>query len=105
MIAVVEPAAGAFGFHPVIFPVIDENRKFALQGGLAHAPGRIKSVATLLATVPVGRPPGIITVGMLALRTTGAPPTSPRMSCVVLDPLLATQRGLLAVIEMPHGLV
>src|SRR5881394_2760249 len=105
MVAVVEPAAGAFGLHPEIFPVIDENRKAARQGALAQGPGRIKSVAAaLLATVPVGRPPGIVTVDMPALRITGAPDTSPRMSCVVLVPLLATQKGLLAVIEMPHGL-
>src|ERR1051325_4001632 len=104
MTPVVEPAVGAFGLHPVIFPVIDENRKAALQGALAQGPGRIKSVARpVLATVPVGRPPGMVTVGMLALRTTGAPPTSPRMSCVVLVPLLATQKGLLAVAEMPQG--
>src|SRR5204862_6375996 len=104
MAPVVEPAAGAFGSQPTMLPVIEENRKFAPQGALAQAPGRTNSVATGLATVPVGRPPGIVTVGMPALRTTGAPPTSPRMSCVVLVPSLATQKGLLPVIEMPHGL-
>src|SRR3954469_17112895 len=88
-----------------MFPVIDANRKFAPQGALAQAPGRTNSVATGLATVPVGRPPGIVTVCGLALRTTGAPDgTSPRMSCVVLVPLLATQKGLLPVSVMPHGL-
>ena len=40
----------------------------------------------------------------LPLRTTGAPPTSPRMSWVVLVPLLETQKGLEAVIDMPQGL-
>src|SRR5215212_7794167 len=104
MTAVVEPAAGAFGSQPVILPVIEAKRKFAPHGALAQAPGRTNSVATGLATVPVGRPPGIVTVGMPALRTTGAPPTSPRMSCVVLVPLLATQKGLLAVREIPQGL-
>src|SRR5215218_11280553 len=104
MTAVVEPAAGAFGSQPVMLPVIEAKRKLAPHGAAAHAPGRTNSAATGLATVPVGRPPGIVTVGMPALRTTGAPPTSPRMSCVVLVPLLATQKGLLAVSEMPHGL-
>src|SRR3954467_7932083 len=104
MTAVVEPAAGAFGSQPTMLPVIEAKRKFAPQGALAQAPGRTNSVETGLATVPVGRPPGIVTVCGLALRTTGAPPTSPRMSCVVLVPLLATQKGLLAVNVMPQGL-
>src|SRR5215216_6761361 len=104
MTALVEPAAGAFGSQPVMLPVIEAKRKFAPTGALAHAPGRTNSVATGLATVPVGNPPGMVTVGMPGLRTTGAPPTSPRMSCVVLVPLLATQKGLLPVSEMPHGL-
>src|SRR5215212_645865 len=104
MTAVVEPAAGAFGSQPTMLPVSEEKRKFAPHGAAAQAPGRTNSPATGLATVPVGRPPGMVTVGMPGLRTTGAPPTSPRMSCVVLVPLLATQKGLLAVIEMPHGL-
>src|SRR3954469_8083067 len=104
MTAVVEPAAGAFGFQPVMLPVIEAKRKRAEQGAEAHAPGSTKSVVEGLETVPVGKPPGIVTVCGLALRTTGAPPTSPRMSCVVLVALLATQKGLLLVIEMPHGL-
>src|SRR2546423_9842870 len=104
MTAVVEPAAGAFGSQPVMLPVIEAKRKFAPHGALAQAPGRTNSVETGLATVPVGSPPGMVIVCGLELRTTGAPPTSPRMSCVVLVPLLATQKGLLAVIEMPHGL-
>src|SRR5215211_2848948 len=104
MTAVVEPAAGAFGSQPVMLPVIEEKRKFAPHGALAQAPGSTNSVATGLATVPGGLPTGMVTVGMPGLSTTGAPPTSPRMSCVVLVPLLATQKGLLAVREMPHGL-
>src|SRR5437764_11429022 len=106
MTAVVEPAAGAFGLQPVMLPVIEAKRKFALHGGetAAHGPGRAKSVVGAgLLTVPVGRPPGMVIVCGAALRTTGAPPTSPRMSCDVLVPLLATQNGLLAVIEMPQG--
>src|ERR1043166_7019088 len=102
MMAVVEPATGAFEFQPVMLPVIDAKRNNALQGGEAHAPGRTKSVEGL-ATVPVGRPPGIDTVCGLAWRTTGVPPTSPRMSCVVLVPSLAIQKGLLAVAVMPQG--
>src|SRR5438477_10825412 len=104
MTAVVEPAAGAFWLQPVRFPVLDTKRNNALQGGEAHAPGNTKSVGEILATVPVGRPPGIKTVCGLALSTTGAPPTSPRMSCVVLVPLLATQKGLIPLAVMPQGL-
>src|ERR1044072_8472930 len=93
MTPVVEPAAGAFGSQPTMLPVIEAKRKFAPHGALAHAPGRTNSVATGLETVPVGSPPGIVTVCGLALRTTGEPDgTSPRMSCVVLVPLLATQK-------------
>src|SRR4051812_41036934 len=103
MTPVVEPAVGAFGSQPTMLPVMEAKRKFAPQGALAQAPGRTNSVATGLATVPVGRPPGIVTVDMPTLRTTGAPATSPRMSCVVLVPLLATQKGLLAVAVIPQG--
>src|SRR6185503_2331947 len=101
--AVVEPAAGAFGSQPEILPVIEAKRKFAPQGALAQGPGNTNSVADTLATVPVGNPSGMVTVCGLGLSVTGLPPTSPRISCVVLVPLLATQKGLLAVIEIPHG--
>src|SRR6185295_1604112 len=105
MTPVVEPAAGAFGSHPTMFPVIEAKRKFAPHGADAQAPGRTKSAATGFATVPVGRPPGMVTVWGDAFRTNGAPlGTSPRSSCVVLVPLLATQNGLEAVWDMPHGL-
>src|SRR5215218_6999733 len=104
MTAVVEPAAGAFGSQPVMLPVIEAKRKLAPHGALAQAPGRTKSVAVGLETVPVGSPPGMVTVGIPGLRTTGAPPTSPRISCAVLVPLLATQKGLEPVKEMPQGL-
>src|SRR6185436_1843544 len=105
MTPVVEPAAGAFGSQPMMLPVIEAKRKLAPHGALAQAPGRTNSVATGLETVPVGRVPGMVTVCGLALSTTGAPDgTSPRMSWVVLVPLLATQKGLLPVIEMPQGL-
>jgi hypothetical protein len=100
----VEPAAGAFGSQPTMLPVIEAKRKFAPHGAAAHAPGRIKSVAVGLATVPVGCCPGIVIVCGLGLSVTGAPPTSPWMSCDVLVPLLATQNGLLPVNVMPHGL-
>jgi hypothetical protein len=88
-----------------MFPVIDANRKTALQGAEAHAPGRTKSVAEGLLTVPVGKPPGIVTVCGLALSTNGLPDTSPRKSWVVLvPPLFATQNGLDEVAVTPHGL-
>jgi hypothetical protein len=41
-----------------MLPVIEANRKFAPHGAAAQAPGSTNSVATLLATVPVGNPPG-----------------------------------------------
>src|SRR5215210_6105944 len=104
MTAVVEPAAGAFGSQPVMLPVIEAKRKLAPHGAAAQAPGRTNSDATGLPTVPVGGPPGIVTVCGLGLSVTGAPPTSPRISCVVLVPLLATQKGLDAVSEIPQGL-
>src|SRR6188768_186242 len=89
----------------MMFPVIEAKRKFAPHGALAHAPGRTNSDATGFATVPVGSPPGMVTVCGLGFSTTGAPlGTSPRMSWVVLVPSFATQNGLDAVIEMPQGL-
>src|SRR5215212_6677257 len=87
-----------------MFPVIEAKRKFAPHGAAAHAPGRTNSAATGFATVPVGSPPGIVTVCGFGFKTTGAPPTSPRISCVVLVPLFATQNGLEAVAVIPHGL-
>src|SRR3989442_324599 len=104
MTAVVEPAAGAFGFQPEMFPVIDANRKRPPQGAAAHAPGSTNSVATPFATVPVGKPPGIVTVGIADRRTNGLPDTSPLKSWLVLVPLFATQNGLEAVAVTPHGL-
>ena len=41
--------------------------------GWRTGPGRTNSVATGLATVPVGRPPGMVTVCGLGLSVTGAP--------------------------------
>src|SRR5215471_3011515 len=74
---VIELAAGALGFQPMILPVIEENRNRATQGGAAHAPGSAKSVVLLFATVPVGNPPGMVTKGIAATGTTGLPLTSP----------------------------
>src|SRR5207249_912672 len=104
MTAVVEPAAGAFGFQPVMYPVIDAKMKRAGHDATAHGPGKTKSVDDGLAIVPVGRLPGMSTVCGLPFSTNGLPDTSPLRSCAVLVRLLATQKGLLAVIEMPHGL-
>src|ERR1044071_4551095 len=39
----------------------------------------------------------------LALRTTGAPPTSPLTNWVVLVPLFTIQNGLLLLAAIPHG--
>src|SRR5438046_1500612 len=87
-----------------MLPVSEAKRNRAAQGGAAHAPGSTKSVVEALATVPVGSPPGIVIVCGLVLSTTGAPPTSPLISCAMLVPLLAIQNGLLLDMEMPHGL-
>src|ERR1044072_6462214 len=98
---VVEPAAGAFGSQPAMLPVMEAKRKFAPHGAAAQGPGRTNSAAAGVATGPVGRPPGMCTVCGLGLSTTGpALGVSPRMSCVLLVPLLATQKGLLPVSEM-----
>src|SRR4051794_40026362 len=105
MTAVVEPAPGAFGFQPVMLPWSEAKRNRAAHGAEAQAPGSMKSVAEVLATVPVGWTPGMVMVCGFGLRTTGAPPTSPRMSCVVSVALLATQKGLLAVAVKPQGLM
>src|SRR5258708_39852208 len=87
-----------------MLPVIDAKRKNARHGALAHAPGSTNSVATGLVTVPVGKPPGIVTVCGLALSTNGLPDTSPLRSWLVKVPLFATQNGLDAVAVTPHGL-
>jgi hypothetical protein len=63
-----------------MLPVIEAKRKFAPQGALAQAPGSTNSVATALATAPVGNPPGMVMVWGLGFSTTGAPLTSPLMS-------------------------
>src|SRR2546425_9107535 len=103
MTPVVEPAAGAFGLHPIMFPVIDANRKRAKQGGVAHAPGNTKSVIDVVVTAPVGKLPGIVMVAGLGLRTNGLPDTSPLKSWLVPVPLFATQNGLDAVAVTPQG--
>src|SRR5215212_4501891 len=103
MTPVVEPAAGAFGSQPVMLPVMQAKRKFAPHGAAAQGPGRTNSPATGLATVPVGRPPGMVTVCGFGLSVAGMLLVS-LMSCVVLVPFLAPQKGLDAVSEMPHGL-
>jgi hypothetical protein len=79
MTAAVEPAAGTFGFQPVMWPVMDAKRKRAEP--LAEPEVTTKSVAEGLATVPVGMPtgtPGMVTACNPAFLTSGAPPTSPR---------------------------
>src|SRR5689334_21907809 len=79
-------------FHAVMFPVIEAKMKFAGPAGEGGV-GITKSEVELL-TVPVGSAPGMVMVCGLALSTTGAPPTSPFINCVVLTPLLAFQKGL-----------
>src|SRR5437660_3510032 len=76
--------------------------KLALAGVPPPGGAIWKSLVKLL-TAPVGREPGMVTVCGLALRTTGAPLTSPRTSWVVLVPLLTIQKGLLADAVIPHG--
>src|SRR5262249_41181471 len=86
-----------------MFPVIEENKKRATQGGEAQAPGSTKSVVLPLFTVPVGSPPGRVTTGRAATGTTGLPPTSPENSVEVLVTLLESQKGLAPVALIPHG--
>ena len=85
-----------------MLPVSDANRNRATHGALAHAPGRMKS-GVEFATVPVGKLPEMVIVCGLPFKTTGVPPTSPRINWLVLVPLFATQNGLELLIEMPHG--
>src|ERR1700754_168069 len=81
-----------------------ENRNVALP--LAIPDEITKSVAPPeLNTVPVGKPPGM---GMPAkpgspFLTKGEPATSPLYRLDVLVPLFETQKGLEALIEIPHG--
>ena len=94
-------------FHAVMLPVIEAKMNAAGAGagvGVGVAGALITKSDVELLTTPVGRPPGMFMVCGFPLSTTGAPPTSPRMSCVVLVALLATQKGLAEVAVMPHGL-
>src|ERR1044071_248628 len=104
MTPVVEPAAGAFGSQPTMLPVSEAKRKFAPHGALAQAPGSTNSAATGLATVPVGRAPGMVTVDRPGLSVAGRAPVAPRRTCGVLVPLLARKKGLLPVSVRPQGL-
>jgi hypothetical protein len=86
-----------------MLPVIESKMKSEAAG--VPPPGGVSlNSVVVLPTVPVGRPPGMVMVCVPALSVTGAPPTSPVMSCVVLVPLLATQKGLVFLKVMPHGL-
>ena len=96
MTAVVEPAAGAFGSQPVMLPVIEAKRKFAPHGALAQGPGRTNSVETGLATSASAW----VEKGYLVAYIGRAGYSDAAGDGV----LLATQKGLLAVSEMPHGL-
>src|SRR5438045_2674565 len=102
MLATFCDAVPLAAFQAVMFPVKEEKMKFAAAG--APPPGGMiwKSFVEF-ATAPVGSPPGITTVCGLGLSTTGAPPTSPRISWVVLVPLFTTQKGLLPRDVIPHG--
>src|SRR6267143_91955 len=95
-----------FACQPLIFPVWLSKMKRAGPGvGVGAGPefGTTKSLPPLK-TMPVGSPPGMVIVCKPALRTNGLPDTSPLKSCVVLVPLLAIQKGLLADVVMPQGL-
>src|SRR5437667_12458706 len=99
MIFVVLPSAA---IQALMLPVIESKIKSA-GAGLPAGGATTKSLVAL-ATAPVGRPPGMVIVCGLALRTTGLPETSPLMSCVVVVPLFATQKGLVPRVVIPHGL-
>src|SRR5690242_20650277 len=89
-------------FQATMLPVI-ESKMNAAAAGVPPPGGVIWKSVVELPTAPVGRPPGILIVCGLGLRVTGAPPTSPRTSCAVLVPLLATQNGLVPRNVRPHG--
>src|SRR5207247_2129201 len=71
--------------------------------GLPPPGGAIWKSLVELPTTPVGNPNGMLIVCGLGLRITGAPPTSPRTSWVVLVELLTIQNGLVPRTAMPHG--
>ena len=86
----------------MMFPVIESKMK---RAGPALPPGGVKAKSlVVLATTPVGNPPPMVIVCGLGFSANGLPDTSPRNNCVVLVPLLATQKGLVAVSVTPHGL-
>src|SRR5882672_2592979 len=99
MTCAVFPSAG---IQAVMLPVSEAKMKFALA--VLPTGGVTKKSVNGLETVPVGSWFGMVIVCGLAFRTTGLPATSPRMSCVVLVPLLAIQKGLLPVKVTPQGL-
>src|SRR5437588_3616053 len=98
MICAVVPLAP---FHATMVPVIESKMKREAPSTPPPGGGIWKSLVEL-PTAPVGRPPGMLIVCGLALRTTGAPPTSPFTSCVVLVPLLAIQKGLVPLNVIPQ---
>src|SRR3954447_4706085 len=57
--ACVEPAAGTFGFQPLITPASEENRKRAAPEAVPECTAN--AVADGLKTRPVGAPPGMLT--------------------------------------------
>ena len=74
-VAVVDPAAGTFGFQPVMFP--ESDAKINRAGPLAEPEVTTKSLVPF-ATVPVGDIPGIVIDGMPGCLKKTTPPTSPR---------------------------
>jgi hypothetical protein len=94
-------------FHAVMLPVIDAKMNWAGVGagvGVGEGGGVITKSDVPFLTTPVGRPPGMVIVCGLVFSTTGAPPTSPFINCVVLVPALETQKGLAELAAIPHGL-
>src|ERR687884_232094 len=95
-------------FQAVMWPVIEAKMKLAGAGvgvGVGVAGGGVTKSVVVLPTAPVGRAPGMLMVCGFALSTTGPAPFGSRTSCVVLDLLLATQKGLVFLNVRPHGLV
>src|SRR5713101_2826745 len=85
-----------------MLPVIEAKIKRAAPG---EPPVGVKTKSLeLLETAPVGKLPGMVTVWVPVLSTSGLPLTSPLKSCAEFVPLLAIQKGLDAVAVTPHGL-
>jgi len=85
----------------MMLPVIEANRKFAPHGAAAQAPGSTNSVATLLATVPVGNLPFAVAVSPDGTRVYA--PSSSSGNVAVIDTATNTVIATVPVGSSPEG--